>query len=168
MPTNEFGEIIRSNNQTSNASDNSSESTNSRGDRSFATEVQNHFVAAKKRSFNLITLLIAVPLYSIIGYVLVQYCMNQGYQIDGLTNIVGSIIGAIIALVVTLTYNNIYAKKFDGSDYLVSLLSTTVVVIAIALAFFLIRIIVKIIVVILEVMFAILIVIAIIAGLAGG
>lgn len=168
MPMNEFGEIIRSNSQNSNTSNNSSASTDSTNEWSFTSEVQNQFTAAKKRNFNLITLAIAVPLYSVIGYFAVQYFMYQGNTIEGLTSPVGAIIGAIVALVATLLYNNKWARKYEGSDYLVSLLFTGIAIIAIALAIALVCVVVGVVIAIVEAIFGIIIVIAIIAGLAGG
>ena len=167
MPMNEFGEIVRSNNQTSSTSNSSSSSSGNATDRSFSSEVQSQFTAAKKRNFNLITLAIAVPLYSVIGYFSARYFLYQGYDIE-ITCPVGALIGAIIALIATLLYNNKWAKNYEGAEYLISLLFTGIAIVVIALAIALSYVIVGVVIAVVKAIIGIVIVIAILAGLAGG
>ena len=167
MPMNEFGEIVRSNNQTSSTSNISSSSSGNTTDWSFSSEVQSQFPAAKKRNFNLITLAIAVPLYSVIGYFATRYFLYQGYDI-GITCPVGALIGAIAALIATLVYNNKWAKNYEGAEYLVSLLFTGIAAVVIALAIAVICFVVGVVIAVVQAIIGIVIVIAILAGLAGG
>lgn len=167
MPMNEFGEIVRSNNQTSSTSNRSSSSSGNTTEWSFSSEVQSQFTVAQKRNFNLITLVIAVPLYSVMGYFVARYFLYQGYDI-GITCSVGALIGAIAALIATLIYNNKLAKNYEGAEYLVSLLSTGIVAVVIALAIAVICVVVGVVIAVVKAIIGIVIVIAILAGLAGG
>ena len=72
MAMNEYGEIVRPDNQSSSTSGNIS-SENSRSYDSFSSDVVNHFTAARKRNFNIITLLITIPFYAVIGYFTAEY-----------------------------------------------------------------------------------------------
>lgn len=174
MPMNEYGEIVRSNNQSSNASNNSStQSTNntlSNGntvDYSFASEVRGRFTLGKKRNFNLITLAIAVPLYAMIGYFATRYFVYEGYDIN-ITTQIGALIGGIVAFIATLIYNNVWAKNYEGFEYLVSLMFTGISAAIIALAIVIVYGVVKLVIEIVKAIFIIIIVFAIFAGLAGG
>ena len=165
MAMNEYGEIVRSNNQSSNTSGNIS-SENSRSYDSFSSDVVNQFTAARKRNFNIITLLITIPFYAVIGYLTAEY-----FQYQDITNQIGAIIGAGAALVCTLIYNNVLAKQYGGYEYLISLLSAGIAlgIVAVIIALILIIIeIVKVIVKIVAAVFGFIAVIAILIGVFGG
>lgn len=165
MAMNEYGEIVRSNNQSSNISGNIS-SENSRSYDSFSSDVVNQFTAARKRNFNIITLLITIPFYAVIGYLTAEY-----FQYQDITNQRGTIIGAGVALICTLIYNNVLAKQYGGYEYLISLLSAGIAmgiaVVIIALVLIIIEI-VKLIVQIVVAVFGIIAIIAILIGVFGG
>lgn len=173
MPMNEYGEIVRENSHTDTSSSNSTtqnrnnQLTEQANDYSFSSDVQGQFNAGKKRNFNIITLLIAVPLYCIIGYFSAEYIISQGYDIE-ITNSMGAVIGGVAAFIATLLYNNIWAKRYEGFEYLISLLFTGIAVAIIALAIVVICVVVGIVVAVIQAIIGIIIVIAIIAGLAGG
>lgn len=172
MPMNEYGEIVRENNRTNGSSNNSTtQSTNNQSiernnDYSFSSEVQRQFTVGKKRNFNIITLLLAIPLYCLIGYFVASYFILQGYDIK-ITSSTGAIIGGTVAFIATLVYSNIWAKRYEGVEYLISLLFTGIVAIVIALAIVIICVLVGIAVAVFQAVIGIIIVIAIIAGLAG-
>lgn len=161
MPMNEFDENDRTNNQI-NGIDN-----NYTTDWSFSSEVENRFWVAKKRNFNFITLIIAVPLYSAIGYFTTQYLLSQGFAIK-ITCLTGAIIGAIVAIISTLLYNKKWAKTYEGFEYLISLLFTGLAVIALGFAIVLLCIVVGVMKVVLQVIIGAVLVIAILVGLTGG
>lgn len=169
MPMNEYGEIVRENNRTNISSNNAAiqsrnnQLTDQSNDHSFSSEVQEQFNVGKKRNFNIITLVIAVPLYGLIGYFAVDYIISLGYDIE-MSNSTGAVIGCIASFIATLLYNNIWAIHYEGIEYLISLLFTGIVVAMIALAIVIIGIVVAVI----QVILCIIIAIVIIAGLAGG
>lgn len=158
MPMNEFGEIVRSGASTGTA--NNSSSNRQEGSTStVSTEVEEHFRLGRKRNFNIITLVIGTPLYAIIGYFAAEY-----YLYETITGITGAIIGGIIALICILIYNNIWAKQFEGYEYLISLLSAGIVLAVVGVALLVLYIVIKILIAIL----GIIVVLAIVAGFLGG
>lgn len=173
MPMNEYGEIVRENNQTNISSNNSAiqgrsnQLTEQNNDYSFSSEVQGQFNVGKKRNFNIITLVIAIPLYCLIGYFAADYITSLGYDIE-ITNSVGAAIGGIAAFIATLLYNNIWAKRYEGIEYLISLLFTGIATAIIALIIVIICVVVGIVVAVVQVIICIIIAISIIAGFAGG
>lgn len=114
MPMNKFGEIVRSE-SSSNTS-------------AFSEEVEEQFRVGRKKNFNLITLGIGIPLYSVIGYLVAEY-----FQYKEITGLTGAAIGAMIALICILVYDNVCAKIYGGYEYLVSLLSAGIVLAIISL-----------------------------------
>lgn len=165
MAMNEYGEIVRSNNQSANTSGNIS-SENSRNSDSFSSNVVNQFSVARKRNFNIITILITIPLYAVIGYFTAEY-----FQYKDITNQMGALIGAGIALLCTLLYNNTLAKKYGGYEYLLSLLSTGFAIGIVAVVITLILIIIEIVKILIQIVMVILgfiFIIAILIGIAGG
>ena len=173
MPMNEYGEIVRENSRTETSSSNSTTQNRNNqlperaNDYSFSLDVQEQFIAGKKRNFNIITLLIAVPLYCMIGYFFAEYIISQGYDIE-ITNSMGAVIAGVAAFIATLLYNNIWAKRYEGNEYLISLLFTGIVAEIIALVIVIICVVVGIVVAVIPTIIGIIIVIAIFAGLAGG
>ena len=165
MAMNEYGEIVRPDNQSSSTSGKIS-SENSRSYDSFSSDVVNHFTAARKRNFNIITLLITIPFYAVIGYFTAEY-----FQYKDITNQIGAMIGAGAALICTLIYNNALAKQYGGYEYLISLLSAGIAlgIVAAIIALVLIIIeIVKFVVKIVAAIFGFIVVIAILIGVFGG
>lgn len=160
---NEYGEIVRSGKQSSNTSSNTSSASSNGNLNSFSSEVMRQFLATKKKNFNLITLAIGIPLYAIIGYFLAEY-----FQYQEITGEMGAIIGGSVALIGILIYNNVWAKMYEGYEYLIALLFTGIALVAVAVLIFVLYVVVSIVLAILGAIFTVVIAIAIIAGLAGG
>lgn len=165
MPMNEFGEIVRSNDQSSSSSTSGrSNSSVSGGNRnSFSNDVMQQFQASRKKNFNLITLAIATPLYAAIGYFVAEY-----FQYESITGVSGAIIATCVAFLCTLLYNYKWAKKYEGEEYLYSLLFTGFALLVVGAILAAVAVVAMIVFEILKAVIGIIVVIAIIAGLAGG
>lgn len=162
MAMNEYGEIVRSNNQTPDTSDNISNNS-SDGQNSFSDNVMNQFTVTRKRNFNIITLIISIPLYAIIGYFAAEY-----FQYKEITENIGALIGGVAALICTLIYNNKWAKIYKSYEYLISLLFPGIIIGVVTIAIVIIVAVVKLLVELVKIIVAIVIGLAILAGLAGG
>lgn len=158
MPMNEYGEIIRSGNAV-DATDSSAEEFNGYYD-SFSNEVEDRFLASRKRNFNLITLAIGIPIYAVLGYFAAEEYLLSEY-VDETS---ATIIGGIAALIIILIYNNVFAKAYKGIEYLISLSSPGIVLVAIVLVIIIVIIAIQILIAIAGIIIAI----AIIAGIFGG
>lgn len=172
MPMNEYGEIVRENNRNNISGNSITKSRNNQlaehnNNHSFSSEVQRQFNVGKKRNFNIITLLVTIPLYCSIGYFTAEYIISQGYDI-GITSSTGFVIGGVASLIATLLYNNIWARRYEGIEYLISLLFTGIAAAIIVLVIAAICVVVGIVMAVIQAIIAIIIAIVIIAGLAGG
>lgn len=158
MPMNEYGEIVRTSNQSIE---------NGAGGRneheSLSSDISKRFIGAKRRNFNIITLIITIPLYTIIGYFIAEYI-----RVDEISERTGAVVGIIVSLISVLIYNNQFAKKYEGYEYLVSILFPAIIAGALALITGVGYLLIKLVFEILKVVVAIIIIVAILAGLAGG
>lgn len=154
MPMNEYGEIVRSGSQSHHTE------SPPRAEDTFTYNVRGQFAAARKRNFNLITLGVSIPLYAIIGYFVADHFWYMGST--------GMIVGAIAALICTLIYNNSMAVLHEGHEYVLSILSTGIVLVILGIAIGIIVGIAMILWEILKVVLAGIVVIAVLGGLFGG
>ncbi len=162
MSMNEYGEIVRS--ETTVAATESSAEDYSGYSDSFSNEVEERFLASRKRNFKLITLFIGIPIYVVLGYFAPKEYVFHEYA----NETSATIICAIAALIIMLIYNNVFAKEYKGVEYLVSLLSPGIVLAAIVCAKVIVMFIKEILIELLKAIVGIIIVIVIIAGILGG
>lgn len=163
MPMNEFGEIVRDD-ESSNASttttvfdsDNDYHYQETPAD-IFSSNISDRFAEGRKRNFNLITLAIGIPCYTLIGYIVSAYF---GIEIS-----TGLLVGAIASLVIILIYNNSMASRYEGFEYFISILSPCIVAAIIGIVVAILYVIFQIIV---QVILPIIVVIFVLGALAGG
>lgn len=158
MPMNEYGEIVRTPNQSL---DNDVSGRN--GYESLSSDISKRFRGAKRKNFNIITLIITIPLYIIIGYYIAEYL-----QINEFTESAGATVGGILSLICVLIYNNKFANKYEGYEYLVSILFPAIIAVAIALIIGIGYLLIRIAIEIIKAVIIIILIFAILAGLAGG
>ena len=147
---NEFGEITRSDNN---------ERTNSDYVDGFSANISEQFRQGRKRNFIIITLLISTPCYAAAGFVLAPYVTF--ISIDSTT---AAILVALLAALAVLIYDTVYAKQFEGIEFLIAILIPLIVAACAGLVVLAVYIIIHLIIAIL----IILIIIGVIAGLISG
>ena len=169
MPMNEFGEIVRSNTQSTSSSSSSSSQRNSgtstprENRRPFSESVNQQFLASRKKYFNMITLGITTPLYAVIGYFVAEY-----FQYEAITGESGALIAGCVSFLCTLLYNHKWAKEYSGVEYLYSLLFTGFALLVVGAILVAVAAVAIIVFSILKAIVGIIVVLAILAGLAGG
>lgn len=169
MPMNEFGEIVRSDTQSSSSSTSSGARRNSDTRTSventiaFSENVSRQFHASRKKYFNMITLAIATPLYTAIGYFTAEY-----FQYKAITGGIGALIVGCISFLCTILYNHKWAKEYAGVEYLYSLLFAGFVLLVMGVILAIVVAVVNFVLKIIKGLAGIIALLAILASLAGG